>query len=169
MTDRNQIDSSDARGSDSAAGAEPTPRVGYRRPPTHSRFKPGQSGNPRGRPKGAKNIDTLCRSLLSRKVTIQEHGGRRRVSAVEAILLASIQRAVRGDNRAAKLLLDLQQRLPRTEDAEAAATSTEEDAAIIADFLRKQLEAEKPEGTALKAGDDVSPSSSDAGEDGGAA
>jgi len=168
MTDRNQIDSSDTPGSDTAAGDEPTPRVGYRRPPTHSRFKPGQSGNPRGRPKGAINIDTLCRSLLSRKVTIQENGGRRKVSAVEAILLATIQRAVRDDNRAAKLLLELQQRLPTTGDAEAAGPSTDEDAAIIADFLGKRQEAEKLGGVSLQGREDVSSPSSEDGEDHGA-
>ena len=64
--------------------------VGYRRPPLHSRFKPGISGNPRGRPKGSKNLDSLCHSLLSRKVTIHEAGARRKVTAVEAILLATI-------------------------------------------------------------------------------
>ena len=39
--------------------------VGYGKPPRSRRFKPGQSGNPKGRPKGAKNRDTILRELLN--------------------------------------------------------------------------------------------------------
>ena len=35
-------------------------QVGYRKPPVHTRFKPGQSGNPKGRPKGPRNLATGC-------------------------------------------------------------------------------------------------------------
>lgn len=147
MIDRNRSDNAKAPDLDDAVAEDAAPKVGYRRPPVHTRFKPGQSGNPRGRPKGAKNIDAQCRSLLSRKVTIQENGERRKVTAVEAILLTSIQRAVRGDNRSAKLVFDLLHRLPNMEDAETGTVSSAEDQAIIDEFLAtlRQSQQSEPE------------------------
>ena len=50
-------------------------QVGYGRPPLHTRFKPGQSGNPKGRPKGAKNEDTILREIMNRPIDIREGGG----------------------------------------------------------------------------------------------
>ena len=44
-------------------------KVGYGRPPVRTRFKPGQSGNPRGRPKGSKSIDQVLRQALERRVS----------------------------------------------------------------------------------------------------
>ena len=139
MNESDQVEGDDG----DACGAERAEGVGYRRPPVASRFKPGQSGNPRGRPKGSKNIDTLCRSLLARKVTIQENGGRRKVSAVEAILLAAIQRAVRGDNRAARLLIDLNHRIAAPEGGDDVAASPGEDQAIVEAYMAKLLAAQE--------------------------
>ena len=48
--------------------------VGYARPPIDKQFKPGKSGNPAGRPKGAKSIAKLFAEALGRRVTIQENG-----------------------------------------------------------------------------------------------
>ena len=60
--------------------------VGYSKPPAETRFRPGQSGNPKGRPKGAKNFSTLMEKELERKVTIKEGERRRRVSKREAMV-----------------------------------------------------------------------------------
>ncbi|MGY4185917.1 DUF5681 domain-containing protein [Bradyrhizobium sp. USDA 4459] len=48
--------------------------VGYRRPPREHQFKPGQSGNKSGRPKGSKNEATIIDQLLNRKIEIRENG-----------------------------------------------------------------------------------------------
>ncbi len=113
-------------------------RVGYRQPPRHTRFKPGESGNKRGRPKGSKSVDAVLQSLLNQKVTIQDAAGRRRVPAVEALLRALMQRALRGDNRAAKLLLDGQQRLPPPEAPANEAASAAEDQEILEEYLARR-------------------------------
>jgi hypothetical protein len=42
----------DSRNNEDPIEEPPHYPVGYRKPPVHSRFKKGQSGNPRGRPKG---------------------------------------------------------------------------------------------------------------------
>ena len=46
------------------AAADADNRVGYRRPPRHSRFQPGQSGNPRGRPRGVKSLSVIVRKIV---------------------------------------------------------------------------------------------------------
>jgi hypothetical protein len=51
--------------------------AGYGKPPRHTRFKKGQSGNPRGRPKGSKNLTTLLTEALNEPVIVAENGGRR--------------------------------------------------------------------------------------------
>jgi len=55
-------------------------RVGYKRPPLHTRFKKGQSANPRGRPRGSKNLSTLLDDALNEPVVITENGKSRRIT-----------------------------------------------------------------------------------------
>src|SRR5271168_5244673 len=61
-------------------------QVGHGNPPRHTRFKPGQSGNPRGRPKSAKNLSTLVHDALNEQVVVTENGRRRKVSKRQAII-----------------------------------------------------------------------------------
>ena len=72
---------------------------GYRKPPMHSRFKPGQSGNPKGRPKGRKNIRTALHDVLDQTVTINENGRLRRVKFAEAFVLKLAAKALTGTTR----------------------------------------------------------------------
>jgi hypothetical protein len=52
--------------------------VGYRKPPRRTRFRKGQSGNPRGRPSGAKSLSTMLREALNELVIVVENGRRSR-------------------------------------------------------------------------------------------
>jgi Family of unknown function (DUF5681) len=82
-------------------------RVGYRRPPVGTRFRPGQSGNPRGRPKGARNLSTVIAAALSERVAVNENGRRRRITKLEAAVKQLVNRAASGEARATQLLLAL--------------------------------------------------------------
>lgn len=73
--------------------------VGYRKPPKHTRFKKGQSGNPKGRPKGHKNISTIMKDLMDRPVTIKQNGQERRVPFSEAFVHRLAGRSLDGSPR----------------------------------------------------------------------
>ena len=75
--------------------------VGYRRPPESSRFRKGQSGNPRGRPRGRHRAPPY-EAVLGQMVTIREDGVERRVTAAEAFLLQITKKGLEGDGAAAR-------------------------------------------------------------------
>lgn len=86
--------------------AKGTYEVGYGRPPVTSQFKPGRSGNPKGRPKGGKNLSTLAREKLQTKIAVREGGRERRMSKAEVGMMKLVNRfAETGDP---KLLAALQ-------------------------------------------------------------
>lgn len=107
--------------------------VGYGRPPRHSQFKPGQSGNAKGRPRGKRSMASLVGDVLAAKVTITSNGKRKRVSSETAMLLRLREKALGGDLRALNILLSL--RAVHIPDAEGAADHglmAAEDIAILA-------------------------------------
>lgn len=79
-------------------------KVGYKRPPKHSHFKKGQSGNPKGRQKKSKNLDTLMLQELDRKILLKEGGTAKHVSKREAIALRIVNGALRGNQRQLEFL-----------------------------------------------------------------
>jgi hypothetical protein len=80
--------------------------VGYGKPPKTSRFKRGQSGNPKGRPKGRRNLATEFKTELSKLVTVRENGESRRVSKRVAILKSLLAKALSGDVKAITAVFD---------------------------------------------------------------
>ena len=79
--------------------------VGYGRPPKHSRFKPGRSGNPRGRPRKTRSIEAMIKRELDQTVKITEGGRELRISKREAIIKQFVNRALKGDAKPLQLML----------------------------------------------------------------
>lgn len=81
--------------------------VGYGKPPKHTQFKPGQSGNPKGRPKGAKGLTTIAREVLTRKVHVRTAEGVKTMSHMEALVFKQTELAMKGNPRALIELMKL--------------------------------------------------------------
>jgi hypothetical protein len=79
--------------------------VGYRKPPKHSRFKKGQSGNPRGKPRGTKNSATLLKQALLASVLVKQNGHETKTTKLRFIVTRLIRQAMQGDYPSIRLLL----------------------------------------------------------------
>jgi len=79
--------------------------IGYKKPPRHTRFQPGLSGNAKGRPKGAKNFATVIEQELRTPIEVTENGKRKRISKRQAIVKQTVNKAVAGDPKATLILL----------------------------------------------------------------
>ena len=69
----------------------------FQRPPRKGQFKPGQSGNPRGRPKHSRNIKTYVDELLSETIPVIEGGKTRKIPRAKAIAIQLVKQAAKGD------------------------------------------------------------------------
>ena len=122
-------------------------KVGFARPPKHSQFKPGQSGNPKGRPKGTKNLRTDLAEELAEKVTVTEGGQQLVISKQRAMLKSLMARSIKGDTAAARALINLIIGIEQA-DAERSVvvTTTKEDLEVLEAYrerLLEELEAEE--------------------------
>jgi hypothetical protein len=88
-------------------GSCPDYEVGDRRPPQHSRFKPGVSGNPKGRPKGSVNLRTRVTQQLRQTVTVTRNGRPVKMRKADLIALQIVDTAAKGDLKAAVLVVRL--------------------------------------------------------------
>lgn len=81
--------------------------IGFGKPPKHSRFRKGLSGNPKGRPRGKRNLATVLERTLQEKIVINENGERRTVTKLEAAVKQLVNKAAAGDLAALRQLTAL--------------------------------------------------------------
>jgi len=87
-------------------------QVGYKTPPKASRFKKGRSGNPSGRPRKVPGIPELLTTVAKQKVLTNGKNGPKYMTKLEASLTQLVNKAVSGDLKAEKLLLEMMNRFP---------------------------------------------------------
>ncbi len=85
--------------------------VGYKKPPSRTRFKKGESGNPKGRPKATKNLKTDLMEELRERILLREGTTQKRVSKQRALVKSLTAKAIKGDTRAASAILGMIYRL----------------------------------------------------------
>ncbi len=131
--------------------------VGYRRPPMQHRFQKGKSGNPKGRPKGTKNLKTDLLEELGEQMRVCENGKEHRISKQRALIKSMVARAVNGNDRATAKVFDLYLRvtgidddakdagLPLTEDERAVIEKLEERLRRRAGLTSRKTDADNPE------------------------
>lgn len=83
---------------------EPSYAVGRGKPPAHTRFKPGQSGNPRGRPRGSVDFRQALLKAASESVVITENGRKVRLAKFEVAARQLVNKAAAGDRHSIELL-----------------------------------------------------------------
>jgi hypothetical protein len=90
--------------------------VGYKKPPRRTQFRPGQSGNPKGRPKKVKTVEEVFAKQLSKSLTLTIAGKRQKKSMFEAITMQQISKALSGDHRATTMIIKILQSSPNSQD-----------------------------------------------------
>ena len=138
--------------------------VGYGKPPKHTRFQPGRSGNPKGRPAGQPNLKTHLKRALNEKVIVREGERTQRISKLDAFVRRTVNGGLQGDAKQFQNLLLLLRTVGFLDEEERAAFPlTTEDDAIIAAFL-KSLGHDSEENASAPSEDTDAPSEESEGD-----
>jgi|EndMetStandDraft_8_1072994.scaffolds.fasta_scaffold336074_2 hypothetical protein len=120
-------------------------QVGYGKPPEHSRFKPGQSGNPKGKRKGQKGFTSIARAALNEKVSVRTARGEKRITKLEALIHTSLNNALKGNLKAVDQVLKIAREVGLADEAadaldpaKLAYVLSDEDQAILKRFEERQ-------------------------------
>lgn len=81
--------------------------VGYGKPPEKTRFQPGRSGNPHGRPKKPKSIRERFERELARKVTVREDGRVKKIPKIDLWVRRVIADAITGSHQSSRILIEM--------------------------------------------------------------
>lgn len=122
-------------------------KIGFRKPPKHSQFKKGQSGNPKGRPKGRKNFKTILEKELNSKVTITQNGKKYQMTKQEALIKRVVMQAMSGDPKFVSSLRELMKLTGAFHEEEQLDSPEDlfgvDHSALLDKYLSKQLQREE--------------------------
>lgn len=116
--------------------------IGYQKPPKHSQFKPGQSGNPNGRPKGCNNLKTDVLEVLRMTINVMDNGNSKKINAQKAALLKLIEGALKGDTRKLDKLLKLSEMYNNEEVEQPMRNPSKDDKAILEAYYNRSKHSE---------------------------
>lgn len=121
--------------------AKATNTGGYGKPPKKHQFKPGQSGNPKGRPKGARSFKTALSKELETMLEIKEAGKAKKVSKLEAVVKRLVTDALNGNAKAlTELLRQLNLHFEEAPDVDPTQQpASAEDQALLARFIERAI------------------------------
>jgi hypothetical protein len=92
--------------------------IGYRRPPASGRFKKGQSGNPKGRPKGSSNFLTLLDQELGQSIIVNENGKKKTITRMQAMVKRMVADALQGNLKSLLALVEIMRRTGKFEETD---------------------------------------------------
>ncbi len=117
-----------------AAKPQNRPKSGYKLAPEHTRFRPGKSGNPKGRPKGTRNLKTDLAEELAERVVVTENGKARSMSRQRALIKRLANKGLQGDAKSIDKLLALSLRLVSQAEETQPVNLSEKDEEILKRF-----------------------------------
>ena len=118
-------------------------KIGYKRPPKAHRFKQGESGNPRGRPKARRTLDADLAEMLNKQIPVRENGKLRVITQQQALLLRLFEQGLGGDVKSTASIMSMIRQQATWTDQTDLEFITESDRQIIEDFLRRYAESKK--------------------------
>ena len=116
--------------------------VGYGKPPLHTRFQKGRSGNPKGRPRGRKNLSSLLNDALNGSVIVVENGRRKKITKREAIITQLVNKSASADLKATQIVLAMLQEVGSQADGSADHAALSEADEQIIKRIQERLRAE---------------------------
>jgi Family of unknown function (DUF5681) len=113
-------------------------QIGYRRPPVSGQFKKGQSGNPKGRPKGSRNFLTLLQKELGQSIVVNENGKKKTITRLQAMVKRIVAGALQGDQKALLTLVEILRRTGQFEEPDMSAVLPEDYEAILEAYVARR-------------------------------
>lgn len=113
--------------------------VGFGKPPKHSQFQPGKSGNPAGRPKKSKNLKTILLEQLTEEIQVKQNGTRKKMTTQEAIVKSTLHNALNGDRTSQFKILEMILKVigAEVEDDSSKIDFTEDEHALIERYQQR--------------------------------
>lgn len=112
--------------------------LGFAKPPKNSQFKKGQSGNPKGRPKGSVNTMKLIETELDEKIYVKEGNKQITLTKQQAIIKQIINKALKGDTKSSLFMVDVMKELDAYKEEAAAVVNSikKDDKSILDDYIK---------------------------------